>query len=294
MVRVGSLFSGIGGFDLGLERAGMTVRWQVENEPYCQKVLAKHWPDVPRYGDIKEIDPNDLEPVDLICGGFPCQPVSLAGKRLAQADERWLWPEFFRFVRILRPRFVLVENVPGLLSAGMSDVLGDLAASGYDAEWDCIPAAAVGAPHLRYRVWIVAYPGGGHGRPGRPGRPEYSGQGLQEQAHPHVSNAQIFTQRPGLCAGRSGRERGRRSGDSDSPHVSNPDCRLCHWGPDEQGRGQKGRAATCGNRWWPTESGICGVAHGVPARVERLRGLGNAVVPQVAEWIGRRIMEAQL
>jgi hypothetical protein len=111
-VRVGSLFSGIGGLDLGLERAGMEVRWQVEIEPYCNKVLAKHWPNVKRYGDIKSIDWTEVEPVDLICGGFPCQPVSLAGKRLAQEDERWLWPEVDRCLRALRPRYALLENVP--------------------------------------------------------------------------------------------------------------------------------------------------------------------------------------
>ena len=264
-VKVGSLFSGIGGLDLGLERAGMTVRWQCEIDPYCRRVLVKHWPDVPCYEDVKTIDWTEVEPVDLICGGFPCQPVSLAGKRLAQEDERWLWPEFARCVRVLRPLFVLVENVPGLLSAGMSDVLGDLASCGYDAEWDCIPAAAVGAPQCRYRVWIVAQ-------------------------QPDVPDTQIFTQRPRLCAGEPAEERGRRSSDGGSSHVSGPNCRLCHWRPDEPGRGPERRTATCGHRWWPTESGICGVAHGVPSRVDRLRALGNAVVPQVAEVVGHRLM----
>lgn len=160
-LTVGSLFSGIGGLDLGLEWAGMETRWQVENDPFCQTILNKHWPDIPLYGDIHDLDPAELEPVDLICGGFPCQPVSLAGKREAQNDPRWLWPEFFRIVRFLRPSYVLVENVPGLASAGMGDVLGDLASIGFDAEWESFPAAAVGAPHLRYRIFIVAYPNSG-------------------------------------------------------------------------------------------------------------------------------------
>src|SRR6266850_6229536 len=124
----GSLFAGIGGFDLGLERAGWICRWQVELDPFCQRVLAKHWPDVRRYGDVRAFPEPDTERVDLICGGFPCQPVSVAGKRRAQADERWLWPEFARVVRALRPHLVLVENVPGLLQRGIGDVLGDLAA----------------------------------------------------------------------------------------------------------------------------------------------------------------------
>lgn len=158
----GSLFAGIGGIDLGLERAGWRGRWQVEWDPFCQRVLAKHWPDVQRYGDITTVDWSGVERVDLLAGGFPCQPVSGAGKRKAQSDERWLWPEFLRAIRALRPRLVLVENVTNLLAindgSAFGEVVGDLAASGYDAEWDCIPAAALGAPHDRDRVWIVAYP----------------------------------------------------------------------------------------------------------------------------------------
>jgi len=156
-VTVGSLFSGIGGFDLGLERAGMQVKWQVEIDKYCLKVLEKHWPHVRRYTDIKQVRWEDVEPVDLVCGGFPCQPVSVAGKRKGREDERWLWPEFVRCFGVLRPRYVLIENVPGLLVRGFADVLRDLAACGYDAEWDCIPAAQFQAPHLRERVWILAY-----------------------------------------------------------------------------------------------------------------------------------------
>ena len=131
-MNVLSLFAGIGGLELGLERAGMTVVGQVEIDPYCRRVLAKHWPEVPRHDDVRTAvewwrggDPRPV--VDLVCGGFPCQPVSVAGQRLAQADPRWLWPAFHTVVRGLRPRYVLVENVPGLLAAGMGDVLGDLA-----------------------------------------------------------------------------------------------------------------------------------------------------------------------
>lgn len=157
----GSLFAGIGGLDLGLDRAGWSCKWQVEIDPYCLAVLQKHWPNVPRFGDVKTLTGDELESVDLICGGFPCQPVSCAGKKKGQADERWLWPEFARIIRMVRPRFVLVENVPGLLNANegraMGEVLGDLAESGYDAEWNRVSAASVGAPHLRERIFIVAY-----------------------------------------------------------------------------------------------------------------------------------------
>src|SRR3990167_7192103 len=136
----------------------MEVRWQVENDSFCSKVLAKHWPEVKRYGDIRTLTGEELESVDLICGGFPCQPVSVAGKRRGTEDERWLWPEFARLLRVVRPRYALIENVPGLLGfGGMSDILRDLAGLRYDAEWSIIPAAAVGAPHLRGRVFIVAY-----------------------------------------------------------------------------------------------------------------------------------------
>lgn len=166
--------------DLGLERAGWECRWQVENNEWCQRILAKHWPDVTRYGDIREV--HDLAPVDLVCGGFPCQPVSHAGRRKGQEDVRWLWPEFARVLGDLRPRFAVVENVPGLLSRGMGDVLGDLAALGYDAEWDCLPAAAVGAPHLRYRVFIVAH---NQEHPSRPDSDELGPH--RAQIHEHGS-----------------------------------------------------------------------------------------------------------
>ena len=158
VLTVGSLFAGIGGFDLGLERAGMRSVWQCELDPYCIRVLEKHWPDVLRVRDVRDVGVGTVPQVDVICGGFPCQPVSFAGLGRAQADERWLWPEFGRVVGELRPRYVIVENVPGLLVRGMGDVLGDLAALRYDTEWACVRAADVGAPHLRERVWIVAYP----------------------------------------------------------------------------------------------------------------------------------------
>jgi len=232
----GSLFAGIGGLDLGLERAGMTCAWQVEKDEFCRKVLTKHWPDVPKYGDIFDVGFTQLPPVDLVCGGFPCQPFSVAGKRQGAADERYLWPELARAVGETKPRWVLLENVPGLLAmAGeFGQVLSDLAALGFDAEWDCIPAAAVGAPHLRYRVFIVAYPKGQRCGKGRERRPSREPSGLQDTK--------------GALAYR---------------WQGNP---------------------------WATEPAVGRVANGVPSRVDRIKALGNAVVPQVAEWIGRRII----
>ncbi len=164
-MRVGSLFSGIGGLDLGLERAGMEVIWQSEIDAYASRVLAKHWPHVPNLGDVKTIDWSTVERPDLICGGYPCQPFSLAGGRKGTDDPRHLWPYFADALRVLRPEWALLENVPGHLSLGFGDVQSDLAELGYDTEWECIPAAAVGAPHLRWRIFVVAH-AQGHSRRG--------------------------------------------------------------------------------------------------------------------------------
>ena len=259
-MNVGSLFSGIGGIDLGLERAGMHIAWQCEVDPWCQRVLAKHWPDVPRYHDVRLMPADDIAPVDVIAAGFPCQPVSLAGYGRAQSDERWLWPEVARLVRLLRPRFALLENVPGLLVRGMGDVLGDLAASGYDAEWDCIPASAVGAPHRRDRVWILAYADQERRcRRGADERPEGADEALQSSG----------------CSP----ARQRVDQDADSSSVL---ARRIRWGVSEADRSE----------WWAVEPDVGRVAHGVPDRLDRLAGLGNSVVPQVVECIGRRMMEA--
>jgi DNA-cytosine methyltransferase len=154
-VRVGSLFSGIGGIDLALERIGHETIWQCEIDGFCRDVLADRF-GVPIHGDVRELHADNVGAVDILAGGFPCQPVSLAGRRLAQEDARWLWPEFGRLVGELRPRYVFVENVPGLYSRGLEDVLGTLADLGYSAEWDRISAADVGAPHLRRRFWLLA------------------------------------------------------------------------------------------------------------------------------------------
>ncbi len=225
----GSLFSGIGGMDLGLERAGWSCRWQVEINDYCRQVLARHWPAVPKFGDVRELSGDELGRVDLVAGGFPCQPVSAVGERLAQDDDRWLWPDFFRIVRMVGPRYVVVENVTGLFDRGMGDVLGDLASLGLDAEWSVLSACSMGAPHPRERVFVVAHPQGE--------RLEWAGF----PAHP----------RPALLA-------------------------------------SEGCSASVGGRW-AAESQPDGVAYGTPDRVERLRGIGNAVVPDVAEWIGRHL-----
>lgn len=165
-MNVGSLFSGIGGIDLGLERAGFSVSWLCESDPFKRRVLEIRWPRVPVYEDARAVGP-ELAPVDVLTAGFPCTDISVSGQRAGLSGANsGLWSEVARVVRELRPRFLLVENVPSLLVRGMGTVLSDLAASGYDAEWDCFPAAAFGAPHLRARVWLLAYPTGfGDGLP---------------------------------------------------------------------------------------------------------------------------------
>ena len=232
-----SLFAGIGGFDLGLERAGMTCVAQVENNPYCLRVLEKHWPNVLRIKDVKDANKNNLPATDLICGGFPCQPHSLAGKRAASADDRDLWPEFARIVREIMPRWVLGENVPGLLSSAhgrfFGGILADLAASGYVAEWQSISAAAFGAPHIRERVFLVAH------------LPDSISERLKEQRQPveiSQKTRKVFSE-----------------------------------------------FVRCGE--WEVEPGMGRVVDGFPGRVDRLEGLGNAVTPQQAEFVGRCIMK---
>ena len=151
---IGSLFSGIGLLELGLELAGLgSVAWQCEIDPWCRRVLARHWPAAERFADVRTVCSVRA---DILCGGFPCQPFSVAGKRRGFDDNRWLWPEFARIIDETRPKIVVAENVPGLRKTGLRRVLGDLAGIGYDAEWTHFRASDIGAPHERNRVWIVA------------------------------------------------------------------------------------------------------------------------------------------
>ena len=151
------LCAGIGGFSLGLEWAGMTCKGQVEIDDYCNRVLKKHWPHVPRWADLKTINPDELPSVDLIAGGYPCQPFSLCGERQGADDDRHLWPFIFKIVTHLRPSWCLFENVVGHVTVGLDHVLSDLEMGGYTAWPLILPACCVGAPHQRERVWIIAY-----------------------------------------------------------------------------------------------------------------------------------------
>lgn len=157
-ITCGSLFSGAGLGDIGLERAGFVHRWMVEIDPWRRQILEKRWPGIPKFADIEQLGGGNLEQVDLIAGGFPCQDISSAGKGAGITGEKSrLWYDMLRIIRVVRPRFVLVENSPNLLSRGMREVLGGLTESGYNAEWQVVGANDVGAPHKRKRIWIVAY-----------------------------------------------------------------------------------------------------------------------------------------
>lgn len=263
-MKVLDLFSGIGGFSLGLERAGMTTVAFCEIESFCRQVLAKHWPGVPIYDDVRAVTGERLRAdgivPDLICGGFPCQDISVAGRGAGLSGERsGLWFEYLRVIEETRPRWVVVENVPALRSRGLDVVLGGLAALGYDAEWHCIPASAVGAPHRRDRVWLVAYAA----RDVRAGA---------EAPRPQRQRAW---------------EGGAEGGAGDVADAHRQGLEIVLDGtPGQQPTVERAHA-------WSVEPDVGRVAHGVPARVDRLRALGNAVVPQIPELIGRAIMQAE-
>jgi DNA (cytosine-5)-methyltransferase 1 len=161
MIRIGSLFAGIGGFELGLERAipnSQTI-WQVEQEPFCQKVLEKHWPNAKMYDDVRTVGSHNLESVDILCGGFPCQDISTAGKgKGLEGEKSGLWKEMYRIISELRPKVAVLENVPAITFRGLHRIVGSLSEIGYDCEWDIISARQFGAPHLRKRWFAVAYP----------------------------------------------------------------------------------------------------------------------------------------
>tara|TARA_R100001443_G_scaffold15109_1_gene25006 strand:+ start:2252 stop:3130 length:879 start_codon:yes stop_codon:yes gene_type:complete len=281
-LRYGSLFSGIGGIDLGLDLAGFECAWQVEIDGYCRQILDKHWPGVPKYKDIYEVKGSEIEPVDIICGGFPCQPVSQAGKRVGVDDERWLWSEFYRLICEIKPRWVVAENVPGLLSANFgrafAEVLRDLAEGGYDVVWDVFPAGGpggVGALHQRQRIFIIGKLAKSeskrHGR--RTGKKRRIKRRKFQQSKQRRSKVGSKTK------GRS-KSHGDNMADNDRKRLKK---QLWPQSVEEESIER--------SSWWCTEPSVGRVANGVPNRVDRLRALGNAVVPQVAYKVARMIYE---
>lgn len=274
-MKVLDLFSGIGGFALGLQRAGFTTQYFCEIDPYCRRVLAQHWPTVPCFEDVRTLHGADLGPIDVICGGFPCQDISLAGKGAGLSGARsGLWSEYARLIGEVRPKYVLIENVAALRSRGLDQILREIAALGYDAEWHCIPASAVGAPHRRDRVWIVAY-----------------AQGQRINGDQQVVCTQEWRPRSALS-----REFEQPSDVSAQREHSRQVLPIAKPAGFDGGSSEN---------WWAVEptmgelvNGVSGglvrfngrVATKIPNRVNKLRGLGNAVVPQIVEVLGRMIM----
>lgn len=315
--RIGSLFSGVGGLDLGLHWAGFETAFFVEINPYCQKVLNKNFPGVPVYENIKEVDFSKTPQVDGIVGGFPCQPASVAGKRRGANDERWLWPEFARAIRAVRPKFVIIENVPGLLTVDggrcFQEVLSDLVACGLDVEWTVFPASALGAWHRRERLWIVAYAvneGSLWAESEKPGFPIGPRLGCACEVLPDADRFNDVRQRYGTGP----LQRQRREASEVCRTLSHADClrlekrqiirkdqaKECATasGSDRRrifGESAKRRLAEHSRRnratAWNPLSEVCRISSGTPNRVDRIRGLGNAVVPQCSQFVGECLLE---
>ena len=289
------LFSGIGGFALAARWVGWETVGFCEIDQYCQKVLRKHWPDVPIYEDVRELDGRTMGHVDIITGGFPCQDISYAGKGAGIRGERsGLWSELCRIIGELRPGLAVLENVSALLGRGLDVVLGDLAEIGYDAEWHCISAAHVGAPHLRDRIWIIAYPQ--HSDADCPGsyREAVNQHRGSEQAHQQVrfagSLGEVLAHTLRMWQPQQeGREQDqwRRTSDS-GENVADTDSAPSE-GNERAERGASTRTVDGEYCRWEAEPDVGRVAHGIPKRVDRLKGLGNAIVPHVAEVIFRAI-----
>ncbi len=272
----------------------MDVRWQVEIDPWARQVLAKHWPDVRRHDDIKTWPKPDTERVDVICGGFPCQDISTAGKGAGLAGARsGLFYEAMRVVRDLEPRYILLENVSALLVRGMDSVLAALAQVGMDAVWHCVTAAHVGAPHRRDRIFIIGY------RPeavadtkggllsGINGRPESGIRFAECRQAVADTNRDRCDENGERKPGESGATRSKIQLLADTESERREEGRgVQHARTEERATGRRSYA-----EWWATEPDVGRVANGVPRRVDRLRGLGNAVVPQVAEFVGHLLLD---
>jgi len=279
------LFSGIGGFSLGLEKVGFKTIAFCEREEYCRMLLQKHWKGVKIYNDIKKLEAKDIkEPVDILTGGFPCQPYSVAGKQKGTNDDRYLWPEMFRVIKEVKPTFIIAENVRGLINIqdGMvfETVCSDLESKGFEIQTFIIPAAGVGAPHKRERVWIVGYS-------------KYNGsltskiKRRDDKINDRAEEGENTTLQP---------ERTSRSGNNVT--MENSGCELYERssirGKDEDETrkeitNQHQRSSSTSWRSWEFEPDVGRVANGVPGRAHRLRGLGNAIIPKIAEEIGRSI-----
>lgn len=270
-MNVLDLFSGIGGFSLGLERAGMRTVAFCEIEPTCQAILAKNWPGIPCAPDISDRVFVKGE-ADVICGGFPCQDISYAGKRAGLSGKRsGLFWQMVRAIRVVRPRYAIMENVAALLGNGMGDVLGSMAEDGYDAEWDCISASDVGAPHGRPRVWIT-----------------FADAYRQQRAQGGYSPLRWWEWRQEEAAETPADRHDKRK--LEPPRLLGDIWRRLVHGASR---------AFWVDHWQTKFETLRGMDDGVPTRLDRSREaacaspLGNAVVPQIPEIIGRAILQAE-
>jgi DNA (cytosine-5)-methyltransferase 1 len=282
-MKILDLFSGIGGFSYGFEKTGKfkTVAF-CEIDEHARKVLNKHWPDTPIFEDVSKLNGYELYGIDVICGGFPCQDVSIAGKKKGLIDENGeatrsgLWFQYKRLIEEIRPKYVVIENVKNLLNNGFATVLKDLHEIGYNAEWHVISARTIGACHLRERVWIIAYAYESTLR--HKSEWEKEGRnGVQSEGQAKPSN--------------NGKER-----DIETPNSN--DFRLWRSFATEKEKCEWwSKTASSLRSWWKTQSDICGIYDGLSgrlyenARKQRIKQLGNSIVPQIAEFIAERIIE---
>ena len=247
-LKILDLFSGIGGFSLGLEATGhFETAAFCEIDPYCKQVLKKHWPDVPIFDDIRQLKGTDIGTIDIITGGYPCQPFSVAGKQKAEQDPRHLWPEYFRLIQELRPTWVIGENVSGHIKLGLDSVLEDLASEGYSTRTFSISAASIGANHKRERIWIIANTN------------SIRWNEIKDE------NGNTF-----------------KSSSQETKFTTRQLKR----------KSSEGRQEGMGRKWWESEPRVGRVAHGIPKRVDRLKTLGNSVVPHIPYYIGQAIVES--
>jgi DNA (cytosine-5)-methyltransferase 1 len=308
VITLGSLFAGIGGLELGLENAlrdggfDVSTIWQCESNPWCRSVLARHWPDAVRHEDVRSLGSDTAAPVDILCGGFPCQDVSVAGSGAGLAGARsGLWFEFARIIRDLAPRIVVVENVAALASRGLDQVLGELSESGHDAVWTCVRASDAGAPHRRERLFIIAWR-------------VADGDGERREREREPQHDELARARGDLANGRGARRR-RQGPMADAMRVGSPRSRHGGFACDRAASGDRKAGDAIDGNAGPAEPRLGRIAHGLPAgldahrwpvgrdeqqpdgepprvtdergeRAQRLKALGNAVVPQVAYVVG--------
>jgi len=310
ILKVGSLFSGIGGIELGFERTGsFKTAWFIENNLYCQAVLKKHWPTIPIYNDITKIDWNTMPPIDILTVGFPCQDISQAGKGkgITKGQRSSLWKHYAEAIRILRPKIALVENVPMLTHRGLNIVLANLAENGYDAEWFCLQAGqfaryANGPLHKRERIFIITYPN--RIRRGRravqtSSLPKDDAKVQRRSSSSLASHTGEFGRLDIELEEQSGQGRFEAQCEHRAKFITHDWSQRVQRFRERSLQGQRGfswckdvrRVEDFKGRPDIPEPLFRGSRDGVPCWVDRIRGCGNAVVPQIAEFIAQRVKE---